>query len=78
MRLAGLEAEARMLTHMLTHIAHVLTLGADHYDGDVGTECTQLAVELIELLEAGLVLQTEHQDDSIHPAAELQEEEGEG
>lgn len=67
-----------MLTHMLTHMAHVLTLSADHYDGDVSAECTQLAVELIKVLEAGLVLQTEHQDHSIHPAAELQEEDGVG
>lgn len=57
---------------------HVLTLGADHDDWDVCAVCAQLAVELVELLEAGLVLQTEDQDHCVDPAAELQGEEDGG
>jgi len=53
----------------------VLTLGADHDDWDVRAVCTQLAVELVELLEAALVLQTENQDHCVDPAAELKERE---
>lgn len=49
----------------------VLTLGADHYDGDVCAEWAELAVELVELLETGLILQTEDQDHCVNPAAEL-------
>lgn len=52
----------------------MFTLCADHYDWDVWAEGAELAVELIELLETGLILQTEDQDDCISPAAELQEE----
>lgn len=55
-----------------TELLHLLTLSADDDDGDVGTLRTQLTVELIELLETGLILQAEDQDDCIHPAAELQ------
>lgn len=54
----------------------LLTLSADDDDGDVGALRTQLAVELIELLETGLVLQAEDQDHRIHPAAELQRNTG--
>lgn len=56
----------------------VLTLGADHDDRDVRAVCTQLAVELVELLEAALVLQTENQNHRVHPAAELKEKEDKG
>lgn len=49
----------------------MLTLGADHDDGDVCAGGAELAVQLVELLETGLVLQTEDQDHCIHPAAEL-------
>lgn len=55
-----------------------LTLGADHYDRDVRAVLAQLPVALVELLEAGLVLQTEDQDHRVDPAAELQEEEDDG
>lgn len=59
-------------------VIHVLTLGADHYDWDVCAVCAQLAVELVELLEAGLILQTEDQDHGVNPAAELKGEEDDG
>ncbi|TNN73347.1 hypothetical protein EYF80_016510 [Liparis tanakae] len=52
-----------------------LTLGADHDDRDVRAVSTQLAVELVELLEAALVLQAENQDHCVDPAAELEERE---
>ena len=55
-----------------------LTLGADHYDRDVRAVFAQLPVVLVELLEAGLVLQAEDQDHCVDPAAELQEEEDDG
>lgn len=57
-------------------VIHALTLGADHNDRDVCAVCAQLAVELVELLEAGLVLQAEDEDHCVNPAAELQGEEG--
>lgn len=52
----------------------ILTLGANNYDRGVCAVYTQLAVELVELLERGLILQTEYKDYSIDPAAELQVE----
>lgn len=52
-------------------------MSSDHDDGNVGATGAQLAVQLVQLQEAGLVLQTEDQDDGVHPAAELQEEEEE-
>lgn len=54
-----------------------LTLSSDHDDGNVGATGAQLAVQLVQLQEAGLVLQTEDQDDGVHPVGELQEEEKE-
>lgn len=56
---------------VVSHNMFVLTLSADHYDRDVCAERTELAVELIKLLETGLILQTEDQDHCINPAAEL-------
>ena len=52
------------------------TLGAHHDEWDVGCAamCVQLAEELVDLLETGLILQAEHQDDRIHPATELSSE----
>lgn len=51
-----------------------LTLRRNHNQRDLHYIAmgVQLAVVPINLLETVLVLQAEHQDDSIHPAAELQ------
>lgn len=51
-----------------------LTLSADHdernlSDGPVGR---QLVVVPVNVLEAGLILQTEDQDDGIHPTGKLE------
>ena len=51
--------------------ALILTLRADYYDRDVCAVCAELTVELVELLETGLVLQTEDQNHCVNPAAEL-------
>lgn len=51
-----------------------LTLGAHDDDWDVWAVSTELAVELVELLETGLILQTEDQDHRINPAAELEKQ----
>ena len=52
-----------------------LTLRAHHDEGDLGDgpECAELVVVAVHLLEAGLVLQAEHQDHRVHPAGELRE-----
>lgn len=46
------------------------TLGADDDDRDVRAVCAELAVELVELLEAGFILQAEDHDHCVDPAAE--------
>lgn len=60
-------------THMqaCTH-THTLTLSSDDDDGKVGAAGVQLAEQLVQLQEAGLVLQAEDQEDGVYPAAELQ------
>lgn len=53
-----------------------LTLSPNHNNWDVSTAavCVELAVQLVHILEAGLILQTEYKDHCIHPAAELETE----
>lgn len=50
----------------------VYTLGADNDDWDVRAVCTELAVELVQLLETGLIFQTKNQDHCINPATKLE------
>ena len=52
----------------------MLTLRADQYHGQVGRVAVvgDLGVEVVEELEAHLVLHTEDQDDRVHPGAELE------
>ena len=52
----------------------MLTLRADQYHGQVGRVAVvgDLGVEVVEELEAHLVLHAEDQDDRIHPGAELE------
>lgn len=50
-----------------------VTLSANYYEwylSDRPVEC-ELVVDLVNFLEAGLVFQTEHQDDCIHPGCKL-------
>ena len=57
-----------------------LTLSAHYNEGDICyiAVCAQLAVVVVDLLEAGLVLQAEDQDHTVYPATELQAHEEEG
>lgn len=51
-----------------------LTLSADHNEGYLrdGPVCGELVVDFVNFLEAGLIFQTENQDDSIHPTGKLE------
>lgn len=53
---------------------HTLTLSSDYDDGKVGAAGVQLTEQLVQLQEAGLVLQAEDEEDGVHPAAKLQSE----
>lgn len=50
-----------------------LTLSADHDEGYLRDwpVCGELVVDFVNFLEAGLIFQTENQDDSIHPTGKL-------
>lgn len=57
-----------------------LTLSADHDEGYLrdGPVCGELVVDFVNFLEAGLIFQTENQDDSIHPTSKLERRGGGG
>lgn len=57
-----------------------LTLGAHQHHGDVTGVAVvgHSAVVVVNSLEADLILQAEHEDDSIHPHGKLQDKNGRG
>ncbi len=63
--------------------AHVvcqrLTLSADYYERYLrnSTVDSELVVDFVNFLEAGLIFQTEDQDNCIHPTCKLKRREGE-
>ena len=56
------------------NVVCTLTLGTNDNDRYVWTICTELAVELVKILETGFILQTKDEDHGINPAAELEEQ----
>ena len=60
---------------MLVRQAWGRTLGADKDDGDLldVPVLGHLGVVVVDGIEGGLVLETEDEDDSVHPGCELKE-----